>query len=221
MVVVVSQLQGTGRTSRHGGPSSLGAFLGVAAVALVFLLLPCCHGWAPASSQERCAAGPPAVVVTARPAPAAAAGGTVFGGRSRRSTAVLAAASSSGDSDTDASGGGVQTIDLRSGRLDADHDVEGQQLADSIVRWLDAEWMPQEVHVRMAASAKASYVLCREGGKDDVMDIMMQISADLDGEWARYDKDAFVNAWDVGNYAADYLIKKSGNEGCACSSEIF
>lgn len=117
---------------------------------------------------------------------------------------------------------GIQTIDLSTGQLDSNHDVVGQELAESIVRWLDAEWMPQEVHSRMAMSAKNSYIRCRESGTSDVMDIMMQISTDLDSDWMElYDADAFVNAWDVGNYAADYLTKKSGNEGCACSSELF
>lgn len=82
------------------------------------------------------------------------------------------------------------------------------------------KWMPQEVHVRMGESAKASYIATREAGKDDVMDIMMQVSSDLEANWKQYD-DAFVNAYDVGNYVADYLTKRSGNEGCECSSQIF
>ena len=73
----------------------------------------------------------------------------------------------------------------------------------------------------MANSAKKSYIEMREAGKADVMDIMMQISTDLDKNWKEYDKDAFVNAWDIGNYCADYLTQKSGNEGCECSSQIF
>lgn len=82
--------------------------------------------------------------------------------------------------------------------------------------------MPQQVHVDMAESAKQSYVTCRtELGKDDVMDIMMKVSSDLDDNWNLYDKDAFVNAWDIGNYVADYLTKRSGSEGCECSSKIF
>jgi hypothetical protein len=115
----------------------------------------------------------------------------------------------------------VTTIDLTGGTLDGNHQVEGKKLAESIVRWLDAEWMPQEVHLRMAESARASYVRCRESGKTDVMDIMMEIATALDDNWQEYDADAFVNAWEVGNYCADYLTKKSGNEGCECSSEIF
>eukprot|EP00532_Pseudo-nitzschia_australis_P001110 CAMPEP_0168187856 /NCGR_PEP_ID=MMETSP0139_2-20121125/15280_1 /TAXON_ID=44445 /ORGANISM="Pseudo-nitzschia australis, Strain 10249 10 AB" /LENGTH=105 /DNA_ID=CAMNT_0008110141 /DNA_START=315 /DNA_END=632 /DNA_ORIENTATION=- len=104
--------------------------------------------------------------------------------------------------------------------MDNDHEKEGQLMAESIVRWLDIEWMPQQVHIDMAESAKRSYVQCREKNQSDVMDIMMQISSDLDENWAKYNDDAFINAWDIGNYCSDYLIKRSGNEGCECASEI-
>jgi len=118
----------------------------------------------------------------------------------------------------DTTGTGVQTVDLE--KMDNDHEKEGQLMAESIVRWLDIEWMPQQVHIDMAESAKRSYVQCREKNQSDVMDIMMQISSDLDENWAKYNDDAFINAWDIGNYCSDYLIKRSGNEGCECASEI-
>jgi hypothetical protein len=101
-----------------------------------------------------------------------------------------------------------------------DHEKDGTLLAESIARWLDQEWIPQEVHIKMGESAKASYIRMREAGEDDVMDIMMQISGDLEKNWQEYDKDAFVNAYDIANYASDYLIQRSGGETCACSSEI-
>jgi hypothetical protein len=94
-------------------------------------------------------------------------------------------------------------------------------MADSLVKWLDDEWMPQEVHVKMGKSAKLSYIFCRSEGQDDVMDVLMQIANDLEANWQEYDADAFVNAWDIGNYCSDYLVKRSGNEGCECSSEIY
>ena len=119
----------------------------------------------------------------------------------------------------DATGNGIQTVDLRG--IEDDHEKEGQFMANSIIAWLDAEWMPQQVHIDMADCAKRSYIECRESGQNDVMDVMMQISNDLDKNWAKYNDDAFVNAWDIGNYCSDYLVKRSGNEGCECSSEIF
>jgi hypothetical protein len=81
--------------------------------------------------------------------------------------------------------------------------------------------MEQEVHVQMGESAKQSYIACREAGNDDITDVMMAVSDDLLSNWKQYDKDAFVNPYDIGNYVADYLTKRSGNEGCASSSDIF
>ena len=50
---------------------------------------------------------------------------------------------------------------------------------------------------------------------------MMKVSDDLEANWAEYDNDAFVNAWDIGNYVADYLMDRIGNEGCGCSATIY
>ena len=53
------------------------------------------------------------------------------------------------------------------------------------------------------------------------MAIMVKVAEDLEANWREYDKDAFVNAWDVGNYVADYLNDRIGTEECGCSSKIF
>mmetsp|Transcript_25478 Transcript_25478/g.28574 ORF Transcript_25478/g.28574 Transcript_25478/m.28574 type:complete len:205 (+) Transcript_25478:116-730(+) len=116
-------------------------------------------------------------------------------------------------------GEGVQTIDLTT--IDDDHEKEGQLMADSIIAWLDAEWVPQQVHIEMAECAKQSYIDCRQHKQQhDVMDVMMQISNDLQENWSLYNEDAFINAWDIGNYCSDYLVARSGNEGCACSEVV-
>ena len=119
----------------------------------------------------------------------------------------------------DATSNGVQIVDL--GNMGDDHEKEGQLMAESVIAWLDAEWIPQQVHIDMGESAKVSYIQCREAGQSDVMDVMMQISNDLDKNWAKYNDDAFINAWDIGNYCSDYLVQRSGNEGCECGAEIF
>jgi hypothetical protein len=101
------------------------------------------------------------------------------------------------------------------------HEEIGEELAGSVQRWLDIEWMPQDVHMRMGQSCKRSYIACREAGDDDLMLIMTSITDDLTSKWSEYDKDAFVNAWDISNYASDFLINKVGNiEGCQCSATI-
>jgi hypothetical protein len=103
-----------------------------------------------------------------------------------------------------------------------DHEQVGQEMAESVQRWLDAEWMPQDIHGKMGQSCKRSYVKCRSELKtDDLMAIMMQVAEDLQVDWNReYNADAFVNAWDVANYVSDYLTAKSGIQGCECNAKI-
>lgn len=80
--------------------------------------------------------------------------------------------------------------------------------------------MPQEIHIQMGISVKATYIQCRNNGINDVAEIMTKVTDKLCEKWAEYNADAFVNAWDVGNYVADYLIAKSGSETCGCSTKI-
>ena len=54
-----------------------------------------------------------------------------------------------------------------------------------------------------------------------IMSVMLKVSEDLEANWKSYDDDAYVNAWDIGNYVADYLNDRIGNESCTCSHEIF
>jgi hypothetical protein len=48
--------------------------------------------------------------------------------------------------------------------------------------------MPQEVHERMAESAKKSYIKCRQAGEDDLMLIMTTIADDMTQNWDQYDR---------------------------------
>lgn len=103
-----------------------------------------------------------------------------------------------------------------------DHEKEGQLMAESIARWLDAEWMPQKIHAEMGQSAKKSYIASRTEGDSEMMGIMMRIADDLEANWfEKYDAEAFNNPWDVANYVSDYLTQKSGAEGCECNSQIY
>eukprot|EP00586_Coscinodiscus_wailesii_P004652 CAMPEP_0172486110 /NCGR_PEP_ID=MMETSP1066-20121228/14524_1 /TAXON_ID=671091 /ORGANISM="Coscinodiscus wailesii, Strain CCMP2513" /LENGTH=118 /DNA_ID=CAMNT_0013251847 /DNA_START=205 /DNA_END=561 /DNA_ORIENTATION=+ len=105
--------------------------------------------------------------------------------------------------------------------IDTDHEDEGERMAKSITAWLDAEWMPQETHIKMGQSAKSSYIACRKKGEVDLMNIMTTVVDDLQSNWREYDDEAFINAWDVGNYVSDYLAKRAGVDGCACSATIY
>lgn len=80
--------------------------------------------------------------------------------------------------------------------------------------------MEQDVHSRIGKSCQQSYIRCRQEGEHDVMAIMMQIAEDLNKDWMELYDDAFVNAWDIANYASDYLVSQLGVEGCECSAKI-
>ena len=69
---------------------------------------------------------------------------------------------------------GVQLVSLEG--LGNDHEAVGETMAKSVVAWLDAEWMPQEIHVRMGVSVRNSYISCRDGGVDDVAEIMTRVT---------------------------------------------
>jgi len=104
--------------------------------------------------------------------------------------------------------------------LQGDHEAEGSRMSASLAQWLDQEWIPQDVHLRMAECAKESYVNSRLSGETDVMSIMMSVSESLESRWSEFSDDSFVSAWDVGNYVADYLTLRAGVETCACSAKV-
>jgi len=91
------------------------------------------------------------------------------------------------------------------------------------ISWDDKkyQWMPQAVHKSIGDVAGQIYIDSRNSGEVEIMSIMMSISETLDSMWIeRKFDDSFVNAWNVGNYASDYMMKRSGIEGCECNSEI-
>ncbi len=54
------------------------------------------------------------------------------------------------------------------------------------------------------------------------MNVMTQVVDDLNKNWSLYDKDAFVNAWDIGNYVSDYLhLRIDPTNSCGCSVIIY
>lgn len=147
---------------------------------------------------------------------------------SRHSSSLYSSSSSSNNNNNN-----VDTISLD--KLGDNHEAVGAAMGESVARWLDAEWMPQDIHAQIGQSCAASYVKARTtaatsssiatstttASTDDMMTIMTIVAEDLMVDWnEKYEADAFVNAWDVANYVSDYLTRTSGNEGCECSAEI-
>lgn len=92
---------------------------------------------------------------------------------------------------------------------------------NSILNSTRCKWMPQDVHNRIGDAVKSVYVECRRNNEVDISSIMIITSEHLDQRWIEFENDGvFVNAWDVGNYVADYLIQRTSEDVCACSTPI-
>lgn len=116
----------------------------------------------------------------------------------------------------------VESFDLKPyTKLSEIHEDVGQELAESVQRMLDSEWMPQEIHRKIGQSVKKSYVQCRETGQSDLMTIMTTVADSLNERWDEFNADAFVNAWDVANYVSDWLTVNAGEPGCNCTQKIY
>lgn len=116
----------------------------------------------------------------------------------------------------------VESFDLMSNtKLSENHEDVGQELAESVQRMLDNEWMPQEIHFKMGQIVKMSYMQCRQSGQSDLMTIMTTVADNLNAHWHEYDAETFVNAWDIANYVSDWLVFQTGAEGCECANKIY
>lgn len=114
----------------------------------------------------------------------------------------------------------IETINLEP--LGDDHEAEGTRIAKSIAGWLDMEWCPQEVHRAIGEDVKKTYIRARQDGDDCVSSLMHEVAESLQSNWSEYDKDAFVNAYDVANYFSDFLSIRAGEfyfyYGCAVNA---
>ena len=135
----------------------------------------------------------------------------------------------SSSSNQGSSTGGVESLSLDI--LGENHELVGDEIATSVQAMLDTEWMPQTIHSKMGQSVKQSYIKVRQNrsssSNDDdndddlIMTIMTTVADDLIANWKDYDKDAFVNAWDIANYVSDFLTTKVNGDGCGCSAKIY
>ena len=115
----------------------------------------------------------------------------------------------------------VEAFNLESTQLSDNHEQVGQELAESLQRMLDTEWMPQTVHAAMGRDVREAYVECRQSGDADVASILISVADRLNENWDRYNAEAFVSAWDCANYASDWLTTNAGAETCECSQKIY
>ncbi len=80
---------------------------------------------------------------------------------------------------------------------------DGKHLRTSITEWLDREYIEQIVHNKIGCEVETLYLHNRQKDINDLGDILIAIGSGLE----RFDlEDAFVNAWDVANKAAELLM---------------
>ena len=115
----------------------------------------------------------------------------------------------------------VQSFNLDATPLSDDHEQIGKELAASLQRMLDEEWMPQAVHVQMGRDVMETYIACRTSGDADVASILTSVAEKLTEHWDQYNAEAFVGAWDCANYVSDWLTTRAGAETCSCTHKIY
>lgn len=83
------------------------------------------------------------------------------------------------------------------------HAQVGARLNKSIVAWLDFEYIPQQIHLKLGEKVSSFYQQYRARGVDDLVDVLIQLGSDLE----KVDmEDAFVNAWDIANKASELIM---------------
>eukprot|EP00747_Dinoflagellata_sp_TGD_P072513 gnl/TRDRNA2_/TRDRNA2_157512_c0_seq5.p1 gnl/TRDRNA2_/TRDRNA2_157512_c0~~gnl/TRDRNA2_/TRDRNA2_157512_c0_seq5.p1 ORF type:complete len:277 (+),score=23.72 gnl/TRDRNA2_/TRDRNA2_157512_c0_seq5:99-929(+) len=90
-------------------------------------------------------------------------------------------------------------------------------LAFMIARYLDDEWTPLPVHEKIGEAAAQVYSEARDAGLDDLTEILTQMFFGLEPIWNESGFDeSFVGPFDVSNYAAEFLMARTGSDGCKC-----
>jgi len=96
-------------------------------------------------------------------------------------------------------------------------EADGRYLRIAIARWLDKEYIVQPVHAAIGRQVEDIYLRERRNGVTDLGEMLMQVGAAME----RFDMDnAFVNAWDVANRVADFLIVRMDRELCKCAGDL-
>jgi hypothetical protein len=101
--------------------------------------------------------------------------------------------------------------------LSPDFANDGKFLGDSITRWLDEEWIQQDIHGVIGDVVCELYIKSRENGVVDLGEMMMITGTKLESVDMG---DAFVNAWDIANKVSDLLMLRLDRELCACMGDM-
>jgi hypothetical protein len=94
---------------------------------------------------------------------------------------------------------------------------EARFLQQAITKWLDDEWIVQEVHKKVGLKVAEVYLEGRQSGMDDLGEVMLEVGTTLES----FDMaDAFVSGWDVANKVSDLLMVRLDRELCDCMGDM-
>jgi hypothetical protein len=93
----------------------------------------------------------------------------------------------------------------------------GLFLRNSVMKWLDDEYIPQDIHRVLGEAVQQVYLSKHTAGVTDLGEMMMSVGTALEGMDM---KESFVNAWDVANKVSDLLMLKLDRELCACMGDM-
>lgn len=98
-----------------------------------------------------------------------------------------------------------------------DYRSDADYIRDSIVCWLNTEFIDLECHYKIGDRVRDAYLRLRESGITDAGEMMLEIGTSLEVGKVDFDK-AFVGPWDVANRASDIIFELLDVEACACSA---
>ena len=87
----------------------------------------------------------------------------------------------------------------------AGHEGDGEYLKQTIITWLNTEYIDQPCHYVIAQHVKDKYIELRKNSITDAGEIMVEIGTNLESYKSDFDK-SFVGPWDIANKVSDLMF---------------
>ena len=85
------------------------------------------------------------------------------------------------------------------------HEGDGEYLKQTIISWLNTEYIDQPCHYVIAQHVKDKYIELRKNSITDTGEIMVKIGTNLERYKSDFDK-SFVGPWDIANKVSDLMF---------------
>ena len=91
---------------------------------------------------------------------------------------------------------------------------DSRYIKQSIIDWLNQEYIEQDCHYKIGNIVEKSYIEVREMGITDPGELLMQVGSNLEINQQDFEK-AFVGPWDVANKVSDIVFRMLNIELCS------